>query len=103
MHLPQILGILENHDFIELINVLDDGGRCYRFNNPILPYVITQLSPIFPFKKAVNKMLVQYLEKNDYKHNHEIMGDKEQLYLLQKLLLRRDRVLNPEKFDTDAI
>ena len=48
-------------------------------------------------------MLVQYLEKNDMKLNDQIMGDKEQIQMLQKLLLRRDGVLNPEKLEADAI
>jgi hypothetical protein len=62
--LYQILDILEDNDFIELINEYDDN-RFYRFNHYFLLNIVNFITPHVDFKKDIFQKISQYYIDDD--------------------------------------
>jgi hypothetical protein len=97
MPLNRVLDILEEHDFIELIDELGDE-RKYRFNHRLSTNTISQTMPFLGFKRRVHTALAEY-QKNCHptveKDSDEIVHRLKRQLLLQNQQQFRDK-LRPE-------
>ena len=60
--LTKVLDILEEHDFIECIDQVQDE-RCYRFNHNFLAASLSQTVPFATFRIHIHKALVEHYKK----------------------------------------
>lgn len=84
--LTSVLDILEENDFIEMIDAVGDD-RCYRFNHKFLRTAICQSTPYNQFRKRFHTLLALYFE-NKHPQRGDIQNYVTQLLLLNRVLLK---------------
>ena len=88
--LNQILDILEENDFIELIHK-KSKNRFYRFNDEAIHMMICQIRPFGDFKNKLHTAYVNYHSNTNHIDFFTKFSAKNDLKFLKKQLMLKDK------------